>query len=137
MYEAANGLWRWFSATHQFSTALAFQGASRIPLRELPIYVLEHVHERLTVEDLAARVSMSVRNFSRVFTEEFATTPAAFVEKLRVEIAKLLIEESARGFDEIGTHCGFGSDDSLRRIFERKFGMTSAQLRRAAHRFLN
>jgi transcriptional regulator GlxA family with amidase domain len=117
---------------NQFSTALAFQGASRIPLRELPVYVLEHLHEPLTVEDLASRVSMSVRNFSRVFAEEFDTTPAAFVEKLRVETARRLVEESDRSFDEIAVQCGLGSVDSLRRIFEREFGRTPAQVRRLA-----
>lgn len=117
---------------NQFSTALAFQGASRIPLRELPVYVLEHLHEPLTIEDLAARVSMSVRNFSRVFTEEFDTTPAAFVEKLRVETAKRLVEESARSFEDIAAQCGLGTADSLRRIFEKQLGVTPAQLRRAA-----
>ena len=118
---------------NQFSTALAFQGASRIPLRELPVYVLEHLQDPLTVENLAARVAMSVRNFSRVFAEEFDTTPAAFVERLRVETAKRLIEESARSFEEIASQCGLGSVDSLRRIFEREFGLTPAQLRRAAN----
>lgn len=117
---------------NQFSTALAFQGSSRIPLRELPVYVLEHLQEPLTVEDLAARVSMSVRNFSRVFAEEFDTTPAAFVERLRVETAKRLIEESGRSFDEIAGQCGLGTADSLRRVFERQLGATPAQLRRAA-----
>ena len=116
---------------NQFSTALAFQGTSRIPLRELPVYVLEHLQESLTVEDLAARVSMSVRNFSRVFVEEFDTTPAAFVERLRLETARRLVEESARGFEEIAAQCGLGSGETLRRVFEREFGVSPAQLRKA------
>ncbi|MDX2181540.1 MAG: DJ-1/PfpI family protein [Bryobacteraceae bacterium] len=119
---------------NQFSTALAFQGASRIPLRELPVYVLEHLQDALTVEDLSARVSMSVRNFSRVFAEEFGTTPAAFVTKLRVETAKRLVEESARSFDEIAVQCGLGSADSLRRSFKQEFGMTAAEIRQEAIR---
>jgi len=120
------------SGQHQFSTALSFQTSSRIPLRELPIYVLEHLRDPLTVEELAKRVSMSMRNFSRVFVEEFASTPAAFVEKLRLETAKRLVEESTRGFEEIATECGFGSLDTLSRAFMRKFGESPAQLRRMA-----
>lgn len=71
--------------------------------------MLEHLKEPLTVEDLAKRVSMSVRNFSRVFHDEFGVTPAAFVEKLRIETARRLIEESSRSFEEIAFECGLGT----------------------------
>jgi transcriptional regulator GlxA family with amidase domain len=118
------------SGQHQFSTALAFQVSSRIPLRELPIYILEHLGEPLTVEHLASRVSMSVRNFSRVFVQEFGLTPAAFVEKLRLDTAKRLVEESGRSFAEVAQHCGLGSVDSFRRSFQNEFGFTPTQLRR-------
>ncbi|MBV9305407.1 MAG: DJ-1/PfpI family protein [Acidobacteriaceae bacterium] len=118
---------------NQFSTALAFQGSARIPLRELPVYVLEHLQDPLTVEELASRASMSVRNFSRVFVEEFGVTPAAFVERLRVETARRLVEESERSFEEIAADCGLGSLESLRRIFVRDFGGTPSQLRKSAH----
>ncbi len=117
---------------NQFSTALAFQGAARIPLRELPIYVLEHLKEPLTVADLARRVAMSVRNFSRVFREEYGSPPAVFVERLRIDTARRLVEESVRGFAEIAAECGLGSAETLRRIFVREFGRTPPQLRRQA-----
>lgn len=117
---------------NQFSTALSFQASSRIPLRELPVYVLEHLSDPLTVEDLAGRVSMSVRNFSRVFVEEFGVTPAVFVERLRIETAKRLVEESNRGLEEIAAECGLGSLDTLNRSFLREFGRTPAQMRKAA-----
>jgi len=76
---------------------------------------------------------MSVRNFSRVFVEEFGVTPAAFVEKLRIETAKRLVEESSRGLEEIAADCGLGSLDTLTRAFVREFGQTPAQLRKAAN----
>lgn len=115
----------------QFSTSLAFQAAKRIPLRELPVYVLEHLHEPLNVETLAARVSMSPRNFSRVFNEEFGVTPAAFIEKLRVETARRMVEDSARSFEDIAERCGLGSLDSLTRAFKRAYNLTPAQLRKS------
>jgi transcriptional regulator GlxA family with amidase domain len=117
---------------NQFSTALAFQGSTRIPLRELPVYILEHLRDPLTIEELAGRVSMSVRNFSRVFVEEFDVTPAVFVDKLRIETAKRLVEESARSLEEIAADCGLGSLDTLTRAFMREFRRTPAQLRKTA-----
>lgn len=119
---------------NQFSTALAFQESSRIPLRELPIYVLERLCEPLTVEELAHRVSMSVRNFSRLFVQEFGVTPAVFVERLRLETARRLVEESSRSFDQIAADCGLGSIDSLTRAFVKAFHITPAQLRKSAKR---
>ena len=115
---------------NQFSTALAFQGTTRIPMRELPIYILEHLREPWSVADLAGRVAMSVRNFSRVFREEYGCTPGVFVERLRIDTARRLVEESSRGFADIAAECGLGSGETLRRIFAREFGKTPPQLRK-------
>ena len=109
---------------NQFSTSLALQGTSRLPLREIPIYVLENLSRDLSVEKLAARISMSPRNFSRVFTQEFRKSPASFVEELRLDTAKRLLAESDKSLDEIASDCGFGSGDQLGRAFRRRFGVT-------------
>jgi len=106
----------------QFSTSLAFQGTSRLPLREIPVFILEHIAGDLGVEALAARVAMSPRNFSRVFAREFGETPAAFVERLRLDTARRLLEESDRTLDDIAASCGLGSADTLRRAFQRRYG---------------
>jgi transcriptional regulator GlxA family with amidase domain len=116
---------------NQFSTSLALQGTTRLPLREIPIYILEHLSDDLSVEALAARLSMSPRNFSRVFAEEFNRTPATFVEELRLDTARRLLNESEKSMDEIAANCGFGGADQLRRAFKRKFGYTPPALRAA------
>jgi transcriptional regulator GlxA family with amidase domain len=92
---------------------------SRIPLRELPIWILEHLSEDLSVEHLAQRAAMSVRNFSRAFTAEYGVTPARFVERLRVETAERLMQDSDKSVKEIAAECGFGSPDTLRRALKR------------------
>jgi transcriptional regulator GlxA family with amidase domain len=58
----------------QFSTALAFQSSSKIPLRELPIWIVENLGKPLSVDQLASRLGMSVRNFSRTFVREFGSS---------------------------------------------------------------
>jgi transcriptional regulator GlxA family with amidase domain len=73
----------------------------------------------LSVATLAARVAMSPRNFARVFARELGTTPARFVEQIRVEAARRRLEESAHGVDLIASECGFGSAESMRRSFVR------------------
>ncbi len=72
----------------QVSVSLASQASDMTSIRELQIWIAEHLDSRLSVEDLAARMSMSVRNFERVFTREVGTTPSQYVLQLRVEAAR-------------------------------------------------
>ena len=104
----------------QFSTALAFQNTSKIPLRELPIWIIENLRKPLGIAELASRVAMSVRNFSRTFAREFGSTPVKFVTKLRVQTALRLLADSARSLEDIAAECGFGSLDSMERAFRRE-----------------
>ena len=114
---------------NQFSTSLAMQSTTRLPLREIPIYVLENLNRDLSVATLAARVSMSPRNFSRVFTQEFRKSPAGFVEELRLDTAKRLLDESDKSLDEVAADCGFRTADQLGRAFRRRFGVTARNRR--------
>jgi len=115
---------------NQFSTALAFQSSSKIPLRELPIWIVENLHEPLSVDQLASKLGMSVRNFSRTFAREFESTPAKFIARLRVETAKRLLEDSGKGSERIAAECGFGSVDSMQRAFRLQTGKAPAAFRR-------
>jgi transcriptional regulator GlxA family with amidase domain len=115
---------------HQFSTALAFQNTSKIPLRELPIWLIENLAEPLGVDELASRLGMSVRNFSRTFAREFGSTPAKFVTKMRVETAKRLLADSEKPLEKIAAECGFGSLDTMQRAFRQETGRVPGAFRR-------
>ena len=79
----------------QFSAQLSTQLAEREPLRELQAWILEHPGADLSVDALASRLSMSPRNFFRVFVREVGMTPGRFVERARVEAARRLLEETS------------------------------------------
>ena len=117
---------------NQFSTALAFQKSSKIPLRELPIWIVENLGKPLGVGELASRLGMSVRNFSRTFAREFGSTPAKFVARMRVETAKRLLEDSEKGIEQIAAECGFGSVDSMQRTFRQQTDRPPRAFRRAS-----
>jgi transcriptional regulator GlxA family with amidase domain len=119
---------------NQFSTALAFQSSSKIPLRELPIWIVEHLAEPLSIDQLASRLGMSARNFSRTFAREFASTPARFIARLRVETAKRLLEDSEKGSEQIAAECGFGSADSMQRAFRQETDRSPGAFRRKSYR---
>jgi transcriptional regulator GlxA family with amidase domain len=114
----------------QFSAALSLQGTDRKPLRELEAWVLDHLDQPLTVPVLAQRVAMSPRNFARVFTKEMRTTPAKFVERLRVEAARRRLEESQNTMEMIAAQCGFGNVNSMRNVFQRALKIPPGQYRR-------
>src|ERR1700746_505150 len=114
----------------QFSAALSLQLTDRKPLRELESWVLDNLNKPLNVPMLAARVSMSPRNFARVFTKEMKTTPAKFAECLRVEAARRRLEESRNSMDTIATECGFGNVNSMRNVFQRALKIAPGQYRR-------
>jgi transcriptional regulator GlxA family with amidase domain len=114
----------------QFSAALSLQATDRKPLRELEAWVLDNLSKPLTVPVLAQRVAMSPRNFTRVFTKEMKTTPAKFIERLRVEAARRRLEESQNSMDAIASECGFGNVNSMRNVFQRALKISPGQYRR-------
>jgi transcriptional regulator GlxA family with amidase domain len=114
----------------QFSAALSLQLTDRKPLRDLEAWVLDNLQKPLTVPLLAERVAMSPRNFARVFTNEMKTTPAKFVERLRVEAARRRLEESHNSMEMIAGECGFGNVNSMRNVFQRTLKIAPGQYRR-------
>ncbi len=108
----------------QFSVQLSTQLAEREPLRELQAWVLEHPGADFSIETLARRVHMSPRNFFRVFVREVGMTPGRFVERVRVEAARRLLEESSRGVPDVAAACGFGSPETMRIAFRRTLGVS-------------
>jgi transcriptional regulator GlxA family with amidase domain len=116
----------------QVSVSLASQASEMMSLRELQIWIAEHLETRLSVEDLAHRMAMSVRNFERVFTREVGTTPSQYVLQMRVEAARRQLERTERGLKQVAAGAGFGSADVMRRAFVRLLGITPRRYREVA-----
>src|SRR4029079_6231217 len=81
----------------QVSVSLASQASEMASIRELQVWIAEHLDKRLSVEALAVRMAMSVRNFERVFTREVGTTPSQYVLQTRVEAARRQLERTNGG----------------------------------------
>jgi transcriptional regulator GlxA family with amidase domain len=106
----------------QFSAHLAAQMADEGKIRSLQHWILDHLSLDLTLDALASRAAMSVRNFTRVFQGETGATPADFVEMARVDAARRLLEESETPLQRVASRCGFASPDTMRRAFLRRIG---------------
>ena len=116
----------------QLSLSLASQATEMMAIRELQIWIAEHLQPKLSVEDLANRMSMSVRNFERVFTREVGTTPSQYVLHTRVEVARRQLERMERGLKQVALDAGFSNIDVMRRAFVRLLGITPRRYRQLA-----
>jgi len=116
----------------QVSISLASQASEMMSIRELQIWIAEHLEKKLSVEYLADRMSMSVRNFERVFTREVGTTPSQYVLQMRVEASRRQLERTERGLKQVASAAGFGNVDLMRRAFVRLLGITPRRYRRLA-----
>jgi len=84
----------------------------------------------LKVETLAEKAGMSPRTFARAYTNRTGVTPASAVEALRVETARLLLENSKiGGVVEVARRAGFGDDERMRRAFVRHLGVSPSEYR--------
>ncbi len=113
----------------QFSAALNLQASDRQPFRDLGAWVLEHLRSDLSVDALASRVGMSPRNFARVFRADMNTTPAKFVESLRLEAARRRLQESNAGLESVAATCGFRNCDAMRSTFKRVLRVAPGEYR--------
>lgn len=114
----------------QFSAQLAAQTAQREPLREVQRWITEHPDADLTVETLAARASLSPRHFARAFQTETGMTPGRYVDRVRLEHARRLLEDTSDGIEEISRASGYGTPEAMRRAFVKALGAAPAEYRR-------
>lgn len=113
----------------QFSAPLAAQGEDNGRLADLPGWLLAHLDEALTVERMAGQMAMSPRNFRRLFVANFETTPARFVERLRLEQACMRLTGGG-SIERIASAVGFNSVDAFRRAFRSRYDTSPSDYRR-------
>ncbi|MCI0411396.1 DJ-1/PfpI family protein [bacterium] len=113
----------------QVSVSLSAQASEMKAIQELQVWILENVRKKLSVQMLADRVAMSVRNFERVFVREVGETPSRYLLRIRVEAARLQLERTDRGLKHIAFICGFANAGMMRRAFLRTMGTTPHKYR--------
>lgn len=114
----------------QFSVALRRQTEEDSLVNRVQHWIAEHLDEALSVERLSEIAGMSPRNFARVFVRDVGTTPAKFVEELRLEEARRMLQHSDETIERVAVSCGFGSVDTLQRHFAESYGTTPTEFRR-------
>ena len=113
----------------QFSALLELEPKSD-RIQSALAYAKRNLDKPLNVEQLAEAAHLSPRQFSRAFRAETGQSPAKAIENLRVEAARLMMEQSRHPIDIIARQTGFADRDRMRRAFLRAFGQPPQVIRR-------
>jgi transcriptional regulator GlxA family with amidase domain len=113
----------------QYSEPLRFQTRAGDRFADLAALMVGDLGADWTVEVMAERTGLSARQFSRKFKDAFSASPAAYLEALRLDEARLRLASGREGLSRIAHAVGFGSEDAFRRAFERRFGVTPGAYR--------
>jgi transcriptional regulator GlxA family with amidase domain len=114
----------------QFSPLLLPASDVSTPLGKVQTYVMEHIGEAYPVERLADLAGVSPRSIARLFVRELGVTPHEFVEGVRLDHARNLLESTDAAMKTIAFDCGFASPDHMRSAFQRRLDVTPQQYRR-------
>jgi len=117
----------------QFSAHLAIDPNRDGKLGKLLRWIPEHLSDALDCAALARRANMSERNFARVFRAETGKTPAHFIECVRLDAARRLLTQSDMPVEGVAVRAGFGSEERMRRAFQRHLKVSPAAFRERFH----
>ncbi len=114
----------------QYSEPLQFQTHASDRFAELVAWMTNNPGESMSVEELARRASLSPRQFFRRFKAHFGSSPATFVETLRLNEARRRLTHAEASIEHVAESVGFNGSDSFRRAFTRRFRVTPSKFRR-------
>ncbi|HVW63448.1 MAG TPA: GlxA family transcriptional regulator [Nitrosospira sp.] len=95
-------------------------------------YAKKNLKSALNIEELADVAHLSPRQFSRAFQAETRQSPAKAIENLRLEAARLMMEQSRHSIEFVAAETGFGDRERMRRAFLRAYGQPPQVIRRSA-----
>jgi transcriptional regulator GlxA family with amidase domain len=105
----------------QYSAPLQFQLQARSRFADLLPWMHAHLDQDLSVEALAERLALCPRQFTRRFKQEFGSSPATFVRRMRLDQARERLSATCCSVEEVARSVGFRDGDNFRRAFERCF----------------
>ncbi len=94
-------------------------------------FIVQHPDQKLTIAELSRIAAMSPRNLTRVFHRATGVTPKQFASKVRLQVARDLIDDPRRSVESIASSCGFEDSRQLRRLWKQAFGVSITDFRSA------
>ena len=119
-------------AQAQFSTPLQMQMQAPGYLADTCSWITNNLDKDLSVDALASRTGVSVRQFSRRFKEAFGAPPATYIKRLRLDAARTMLGQGV-SIAQTSHAIGFLSEDGFRRAFEQRFRITPGDYQKRFH----
>lgn len=113
----------------QFSPLLLPPSDPSTSLGKLQAYVMAHRSEAFPVGRLARIAGTSPRSIARLFVRELGITPHEFVEGVRLDHARNLLEATDLALKTVAFKCGFASPERMRGAFQRRLGLSPQRYR--------
>lgn len=105
----------------------------RSAFNEVLNYINEHLHESLTISDLAMRYNLSSDHFSRVFQQKFGIRPSKYIQSVRIERSETLLITTNNTIAQIADKTGWENVSYYTRVFKKVTGKTPGQFRKERH----
>ena len=99
-------------------------------VRKVHDYLLEHISERVTIEELSHKFHINPTTLKKAFKEEYGSSIAAHTKEHRMERAEMLLREGSGSIAEISRAVGFDSASRFASAFKEKYGITPGDYRR-------
>lgn len=113
----------------QFSAPLQGPPPRSPALRRITDLVTANPQGKHSLTELAKHLNVSTRQLTRLFHDELSTTPARYVENIRFDLARALLDQGHTA-TQAATLAGFPSYESMRRVFARKLSISPAAYQR-------
>ena len=114
----------------QQSVYLEYRNHLHLGVHQVQNWFAEHAMETVSLAELAQTASMSVRSFSRAFKAATGLTPVQYQQRLRLEVAAILLQNPDLSVEAVSTRCGFKDARHFRRLWQRYFGVSPAATRK-------
>ena len=103
-------------------------------IKNVQAYIEENFEEKISVEELAKKFSISNRNFIRRFKKATKNTPFEYIQRIRVESAKKSFESSTLNINEVMYNVGYIDEKAFRKTFKKYAGLSPIEYRRKFNR---
>ncbi|MBX3014059.1 MAG: helix-turn-helix transcriptional regulator [Caldilineaceae bacterium] len=120
--------WLYIGEAEQYSTQDAYKMRSPL-VEQAQHYINVHLHEAITLEQIATAVAISPAHLIRLFRQQSGQTPLAYVWQQRVNMGIELLAQTGLTVEQIAHHCGFKTSYHFSRRVKEATGFTPTQIR--------
>jgi transcriptional regulator GlxA family with amidase domain len=92
-------------------------------------YIEENLAEKISFEKLAAKLATGRRNFDRRFIKATGNTPVEYLQRVKVEVAKSILEKGRKSIFEVMYEVGYSDDKAFREVFKKITGLSPLEYR--------